>query len=760
MVVDQAVVANNDSAVTAEDSPLTVAAPGVLANDFDADGDPVTVLYYSSPANGAVTVNPDGSFTYTPASNYSGSDSFDYAITDGPSGTIHYWGLDGDATDGVGLADGAISGAAIVPGHAGTGLSFDEINDYATVPDVSYPNAFTLSFWFKVDDNTGSDFQYIYSHGDVSTPNSLNVYISESGFATPNVMRTRILDSNDADDIAGLDVNIAALGMIGDGRWHQYTLTVATGVGSKVYIDGVLGASDGNGGDSINPAGSVRIGARNDLDAVRFYGGQLDAVQIFGRSLSGGEVANGYASGLSVGTVSIAVNPVNDAPVLADTALSAQCGERRRRRPGGGGGHACERPGGWRERRGQRGGQGIAITAADAANGSWWYSTDNGASWNALGTPSAASSRLLASDAGTRIAFQPNANYNGTIATAITFRAWDRSSGSNGGTADTSSNGGTTAFSSATDTASLTVNPVNDAPSGVPTITRNGHRRPDPHRRHQRHRRCRRAGRVQLPVAAQRRGHRRGDQRHLHPGRCRCRRADQRAGVLHRRAWHRGERSPVRRPRRWPTSTTHRAGVPTITGTVTEDQTLTADTSGIADADGLGAFSYQWLRDGVAIAGATGATYTLGDADVGAQISVQVSYTDGAGHRRERSPVRRPRRWPTSTMRRPGPTITGTVDRRPDADGRHRGIADADGLGAFSYQWLRDGVAIGRRDGATYTLGDADVGAQISVEVSYTDGQGTAESAHQCADRGGGQRQRCAERACRRSAARSPRTRR
>ena len=49
-------------------------------------------------------------------------------------------------------------------------------------------------------------------------------------------------------------------------------------------------------------------------------------------------------------------------------------------------------------------------------------------------------------------------------------------------------------------------------------------------------------------------------------------------------------------------------GVPTITGTVTEDQVLTADTSGIGDADGLGTFSYQWLRDAVAIGGATSNT--------------------------------------------------------------------------------------------------------------------------------------------------------
>ena len=55
--------------------------------------------------------------------------------------------------------------------------------------------------------------------------------------------------------------------------------------------------------------------------------------------------------------------------------------------------------------------------------------------------------RLLAADGNTRLYFQPNANYHGTLATAITFRAWDQTSGSNGAPADTTSNGGTTAFS-------------------------------------------------------------------------------------------------------------------------------------------------------------------------------------------------------------------------------------------------------------------------------------------------------------------------
>ncbi|HBK55392.1 MAG TPA: hypothetical protein DDZ76_03780, partial [Xanthomonadales bacterium] len=58
-------------------------------------------------------------------------------------------------------------------------------------------------------------------------------------------------------------------------------------------------------------------------------------------------------------------------------------------------------------------------------------------------------------------------------------------------------------------------------------------------------------------------------------------------------------------------------GTVTISGTATEDQTLTASNT-LADADGLGPISYQWRRGGVPIVGATSNTYTLGDADVGA----------------------------------------------------------------------------------------------------------------------------------------------
>lgn len=73
------------------------------------------------------------------------------------------------------------------------------------------------------------------------------------------------------------------------------------------------------------------------------------------------------------------------------------------------------------------------------------------------------------------------------------------------------------------------------------------------------------------------------------------------------------------------------AGAVTVEGTATEGATLTAGTATLADADGLGTLSYQWLRGTTAIGGATASTYTLGADDVGGTVSVRVSYVDGFG---------------------------------------------------------------------------------------------------------------------------------
>lgn len=82
--VNTAPVAAADSYSTNEDTPLTVAAAaGVLSNDTDAEGSPLSAALVSGPAHGTFSLNADGSFTYAPDANYSGTDSFTYKASDG-----------------------------------------------------------------------------------------------------------------------------------------------------------------------------------------------------------------------------------------------------------------------------------------------------------------------------------------------------------------------------------------------------------------------------------------------------------------------------------------------------------------------------------------------------------------------------------------------------------------------------------------------------------------------------------------------------
>ena len=83
-VNDRAPVANADSYTTNEDTPLVVPANGVLTNDTDPDaGDTLTAVLNTSVTHGTLTLSSNGSFTYTPAANYNGPDSFAYHANDG-----------------------------------------------------------------------------------------------------------------------------------------------------------------------------------------------------------------------------------------------------------------------------------------------------------------------------------------------------------------------------------------------------------------------------------------------------------------------------------------------------------------------------------------------------------------------------------------------------------------------------------------------------------------------------------------------------
>lgn len=172
-------------------------------------------------------------------------------------------------------------------------------------------------------------------------------------------------------------------------------------------------------------------------------------------------------------TSSISVNPTNSAPVLDPAAtMTLPSIAEDSTQPAGQSIAAILATGGNPITDADSGAlEGIAIADADATHGQWQYSLVNPptseADWLPVGAVSGTAALLLSDDAWLR--FVPAADYFG-VAGALTFRAWDRTSGSSGLTADTSVNGGNSAFSASTNAFSIIVTSVNDLPllGGLP----------------------------------------------------------------------------------------------------------------------------------------------------------------------------------------------------------------------------------------------------------------------------------------------------
>lgn len=151
------------------------------------------------------------------------------------------------------------------------------------------------------------------------------------------------------------------------------------------------------------------------------------------------------------------------------------------------------------------------------------------------------------------------------------------------------------------------------------------------------------------------------------------------------------------------------AGAPTITGIFAPGQTLTANPGTWTPGT---AFTYQWLRNGAAIPGATSSTYKLTSGDVGKQISVSVSgkkvgYTPAS--------VTKSSAKSSKVMKAATPKVSGTL-----AVGSTLKVSKGGWTSSvkFAYQWLRDGRPINKATKTSYKLTNADAGKLITVRVT------------------------------------------
>src|SRR3954470_14481537 len=171
-------VAHDDSYTLAEDTALTLAAPAILGNDSDADGDTLSAALVSGPAHGSLALNANGALTYTPDANFNGTDSFTYKVNDGQADsnvatafltvtpvndvpvahdasytlaedtalTLAAPAILGNDSD----ADGDALSAALVSGPAHGSLALNANGALTYTPDVNFNG--TDSFTYKVND--------------------------------------------------------------------------------------------------------------------------------------------------------------------------------------------------------------------------------------------------------------------------------------------------------------------------------------------------------------------------------------------------------------------------------------------------------------------------------------------------------------------------------------------------------------------------------------------------------------------------------
>ena len=430
--VNDAPVAANDAFTTDEDTTLNIAAPGVLANDNDVDGDTLTSILVDDVANGTLSLNADGSFDYTPNANFNGADSFTYRANDGsvesdivtvaitvnpvndaPVANDDSYSTDEDNTLTVDVAGGVLSNDADVDGDALTAVLASDVSNGSLTLNADG------SFDYTPDaDFFGTDsFTYVANDGTLdSAPATVAItvdpvndapvvisgigvaFVNESTDASPTGFERLVtFEDADVDDehtvtvelnrvSAGerpdlTDAEIGALYTAGEVMQEagsttrtfdlafsaESTVFDYLAVGETVTINYTITIDDGQGGVVVrNP--NVVVTGTNDAPVAADDAATTDedvAVNIDvlgndsdvdGDALSVSQIVSGPSNGsvvieadntvtytptadfngadsftyeisdgnggVDTATVSVTINPVNDAPVAMDDAAT------------------------------------------------------------------------------------------------------------------------------------------------------------------------------------------------------------------------------------------------------------------------------------------------------------------------------------------------------------------------------------------------------------------------------------------------------
>ena len=398
--------------------------------------------------------------------------------------------IDGSITDPDGAIDEAIAVTSVDDSNGTWEFSTDGGSTFSAIGGVSESSALLLdgaaivrfvpnadfhgqaSFGFKAwDKSSGSNGQ---SGVDTTSGTAFSAASESASITVTAVADAPVLDTSGAPALTSVAQNSASptgnrvAEVVIDGSITDVDGPVAEAIA-------VTGVDDANGTWEYSTDGGSTfsaIGAVSDSSALLLDGNAVirfvpDAgytgTSTFdykawdqtsgGSGQSGVDTTGGAAFSAASETASVTVTATNSAPVLdvsGTPVLSAIAEDTTA--PSGNTVASIVVDGSITDADGAR--EAIAVTSIDNSNGTWEYSTDGGSTFSAIGAVSDSSALLL--DGNAVIRFVPNAGYDGTA--TFGYKAWDRSSGSNGQTGVDTTAGD--AFSTASETASITVVPL------------------------------------------------------------------------------------------------------------------------------------------------------------------------------------------------------------------------------------------------------------------------------------------------------------
>ena len=303
--VNDVPVAVADGYSVAEDGGLNLTAPGVLGNDSDVDEDSLTASLVTGPASGGLTLNPDGSFTYTPTANFHGNDGFTYEVSDGQGGTD----------------------------QAAVSLTVTSVNDPPVAVDDSATtnedNAVVIAVLTNDTDVEGSSLSVVPGSGPangslVFNPNGTVTYTPNSDFNGTDSFTYRANDGTDDSNVATVSITVNSENDAPVGVNDAYSVDQDASL--TVTAPGVLANDTDVENDPLTAAlvagpsnGSLSLNADGSFNYTPTAG--------FSGSDSFTYEANDGTDDSNVATVSITVNPLATGPMLRKGVVTANTGD-------------------------------------------------------------------------------------------------------------------------------------------------------------------------------------------------------------------------------------------------------------------------------------------------------------------------------------------------------------------------------------------------------------------------------------------------